>query len=83
MENTSKAPDLEGLHCVMHRIAEQIRIMNEPNAGLIQHLATNNSPPPAAPVKEVSRSCRPRRLGDRESQVAKALIGPEIADPDH
>ena len=39
MANTSQAPDLEGLHREMHGIAEQIRIMNENNARLIQHLS--------------------------------------------
>ena len=42
MANTSQASDLEGLYREMHGIAEQIRIMNENNALLIQHLTTNN-----------------------------------------
>ena len=45
MANTSQAPDLEGLPREMHSIAEQIRIMNENNARLIQHLTTNNPHP--------------------------------------
>ena len=45
MGNTNQALDLEGLHREMHGIAEQIRIMNENNIRLIQHLAMNNSPP--------------------------------------
>ena len=73
MSNTSQAPDLEGLHYEMHEIAEQIRIMNKNNARLIQHLTTNNSPPPVVPIPEVSRSCRPRRLGDCESQSRQSM----------
>ena len=68
-ENTSQAPDLKGLYREMHNIAEQIKIMNENNACLIQHLTTNNPPPSVAPVlEEVDQSCRSYRLGDRESQ---------------
>ena len=46
MANTSQAPDLDGLHREIHNIVEQIRIMNQNNARLIQHLPTNNLPPP-------------------------------------
>ena len=54
MANTSQALDLEGIHREMHEIAEQIRIMNEINAHLVQHLTTNNLPPTTTPVpKEV------------------------------
>ena len=42
MANTSQAPDLEGIHREMYGIVEQIRIMNEINARLVQHLATNS-----------------------------------------
>ena len=52
----------------MHGITEQIRIMNENNACLIQHLAPNNPPPHAVLVLEVSQSRRPRRSRDREYQ---------------
>ena len=52
MANNSQALDLEGIHREMHGIAEQIRIMNEINARLVQHLATNNPPHPTAPVQE-------------------------------
>ena len=87
MAGSNQAPDLEGLHREMHDIAKQNRIMNENNACLIQHLATNNVPPLAAPIPpEVERSHRSRRLGDRESQsrqVVKALVGPEIDNTDH
>ncbi|GFZ01116.1 hypothetical protein Acr_14g0007510 [Actinidia rufa] len=67
--DNSQALDLEGLHREMHGIAEQIRIMNENNARLIQHLTTNNPPPlPAAPVPEIERSRRSQQSGDDESQ---------------
>ena len=57
MANTSQVPDLEGIHREMHGIAEQIRIMNEINARLVQHLAINNLPSATAPVPdEVDRS---------------------------
>ncbi|GFY99208.1 hypothetical protein Acr_13g0006090 [Actinidia rufa] len=49
MANTSQAPDLEGLHREIHGMAEQMRVMNENNARLIQLLAAANLPPPAAP----------------------------------
>ena len=69
MENTSQTLDLEGLHREMHGIAEQIRIMNENNVRLIQHIATNNPPPAAAPIQEeVYRFRHSRRSGDRKSQ---------------
>ena len=68
MLNTSQASNLEGLHCEMHGIVEKIRIMNENNACLIQHLSTNKPPLPTAPIPEVSRSLHPHQLGDRESQ---------------
>ena len=65
MANTSQAPDLEGLHREIHGMAEQIRIMNENNARLIQHLAATNPPPPIVPlVLDIQRS---RRLGDDNS----------------
>ncbi|GFS43540.1 hypothetical protein Acr_00g0085640 [Actinidia rufa] len=58
MANTSQAPDLEGLHREMHGIVEQIKIMNENNACLIQHLSINNMPPTTTPIqKEANRSC--------------------------
>ena len=60
MAKISQALDLEGLHREMHGIAEQIRIMNENNARLIQHLTTNNPPPLTAHVPKVSRSRHPR-----------------------
>ena len=52
MADTNQAPDLEGLHREMHVVAEQIRIMNEINACLVQHLATNNSHPAITLVPE-------------------------------
>ena len=59
MANTNQALDLEGIHHEMHGITEQIRIMNEINARLIQHLATNNPTSPIALVpEEADRSHR-------------------------
>ena len=53
----------------MHGIAKEIRIMNENNAHLIQHLTTNNPPPPVVPIlEEVGRSHCPHQSGDCESQ---------------
>ncbi|GFZ14714.1 hypothetical protein Acr_24g0009040 [Actinidia rufa] len=40
MVNASQASDLESIHHEMYGIAEQIKIMNEINALLVQHLAT-------------------------------------------
>ena len=59
MENISQTPDLKGFHREMHEIAEQIRIMNENNARLVQYLITNNPPPLAVLVPKVGRSFRP------------------------
>ena len=53
MANTSPTLDLVGLHREMQGIVEQIMIMNENNAHLIQHLATNNPPPPSAPIPKL------------------------------
>ena len=53
----------------MHGIAEYIRIMNDFNAHLVQHLATNNLPPAIALVHEEADQSRiSRRLGDRDYQ---------------
>ncbi|GFZ02411.1 hypothetical protein Acr_15g0010190 [Actinidia rufa] len=69
MADNSQAPNIEGLHREMHGIAEQIRIMNENNACLIQHLATNNPPSPATPIPlEIEWSHCSRRSGNYESQ---------------
>ncbi|GFS42938.1 hypothetical protein Acr_00g0082700 [Actinidia rufa] len=69
MANTSQALNLEGLHREMHGIAKQIRIMNENNARLIQHLATSNPPYAVTPIqKEGNRSRCSHRSGDHDSQ---------------
>ncbi|GFZ21568.1 hypothetical protein Acr_29g0007300 [Actinidia rufa] len=69
MANTSQASDLEGIHGDMHGITKQIKIMNEINARLVQHLATNNPLPPAAPIPEdVDRSHRSCQSSDQDSQ---------------
>ncbi|GFZ00651.1 hypothetical protein Acr_14g0002860 [Actinidia rufa] len=55
MANARQVPDLEGLHHEIHGMAEQMRVMNENNARLIQLLAAANPQPPAAPsVPDVS-----------------------------
>ncbi|GFS41523.1 hypothetical protein Acr_00g0074860 [Actinidia rufa] len=65
MANTGQALDLEGLHCEIHSMAEQMRVMNENNARLIQLLATVNPPPLAAPpIPDVEQSHRSHRSGD-------------------
>ncbi|GFS38726.1 hypothetical protein Acr_00g0059080 [Actinidia rufa] len=45
MANASPVPDLEGLHHEIHGMAEQMRVMNENNARLIQLLAAANPQP--------------------------------------
>ncbi|GFY84520.1 hypothetical protein Acr_03g0012940 [Actinidia rufa] len=66
--NAGQASDLEGIHCEMHGIAEQIRIMNEINARLVQHLATNNPPPVTTPIPEdADRSRRTHQSGNHDS----------------
>ena len=52
MAGTNQAPNPEWVHHDMHDIVEKIRIMNEINAQLMQHLATNNSAPATFPVFE-------------------------------
>ncbi|GFZ18658.1 hypothetical protein Acr_27g0003970 [Actinidia rufa] len=68
MANTSQASDLEGLHREMHGIAEQIRIMNENNARLIQHLSMNN-PPPASTTQKIK---------DLDAQIDAINIGASV-----
>ncbi|GFS32204.1 hypothetical protein Acr_00g0021330 [Actinidia rufa] len=69
MANTSQVPDLEGLHREIHGMAEQMRIMNDNNAHLIQHLTTNNLPPPhVARIPEV-----PRRQNKSTTQKIRDL----------
>ncbi|GFY95388.1 root hair defective 3 GTP-binding protein [Actinidia rufa] len=69
MANTNQAPDLESIHCEMHGIFEQIRIMNEINSHLMQHLAINNPPPATAPLPEdADRSHRSFQSGDQDLQ---------------
>ncbi|GFY95600.1 hypothetical protein Acr_10g0009850 [Actinidia rufa] len=65
MANTIQAPDLEGLHREIHGMAEQMRVMNENNARLIQLLIAANPPPLAAPpIFDVERSRHSHRSGD-------------------
>ncbi|GFZ19274.1 hypothetical protein Acr_27g0010130 [Actinidia rufa] len=71
MANASQVPDLEGLHHEIHGMAEQMRVMNENNARLIQLLAAANPQPPAAPsVPDVERSRHSNRSGDRSHNVS-------------
>ncbi|GFY86387.1 hypothetical protein Acr_05g0000260 [Actinidia rufa] len=74
MANTSQAPDLEGLYCEIHNMVEQMKIMNENNTRLIQHLTTNHQPPLAAFAPDVvDRTRRTKRLGDSESQSHQSI----------
>ena len=58
--------------------------MNENNARLIQHLATNNPPPLAAPIPpKIEWSHYSRRLDDRESRSCQSTGRAEIVDADH
>ncbi|GFS34896.1 hypothetical protein Acr_00g0036670 [Actinidia rufa] len=71
MANASQVPDLEGLHHEIHGMAEQMRVMNENNARLIQLLAAANPQSPAAPsVPDVERSRHSNRSGDRSHNVS-------------
>ncbi|GFS37771.1 hypothetical protein Acr_00g0053840 [Actinidia rufa] len=71
MANASQVPDLEGLHHEIHGMAEQMRVMNENNARLIQLLAAANPQPPAAPsIPDVERSRHSNRSGDRSHNVS-------------
>ncbi|GFS38923.1 hypothetical protein Acr_00g0060220 [Actinidia rufa] len=80
MANASQVPDLEGLHHEIHGMAEQMRVMNENNARLIQLLAAANPQPPAAPsIPDVERSRHFNRSGDRSHNVSteRARVGAE------
>ncbi|GFY87298.1 hypothetical protein Acr_05g0009370 [Actinidia rufa] len=71
MANASQALDLKGIHREMHRIPEQIRIMNEINVHLVQHLATNNLPHVALPIpKNADRS---RHFTSRATKICKII----------
>ncbi|GFY93431.1 hypothetical protein Acr_08g0018270 [Actinidia rufa] len=78
MANTSQVPDLEGLHHEIHGMAEQMRVMNENNARLIQLLAaTNPQPQPAPPVPGIERSHHSSRSGGRSNNpgIEQARVG--------
>ncbi|GFZ06494.1 hypothetical protein Acr_18g0006640 [Actinidia rufa] len=71
MANASQVPDLEGLHHEIHGMAEQMRVMNENNARLIQLLAAANPQPPAAlSIPDVERSRHSNRSGDCSHNVS-------------
>ncbi|GFS38388.1 hypothetical protein Acr_00g0057190 [Actinidia rufa] len=80
MADTNQVLDLEGLHREIHGMAEQMRIMNENNARLVQLLATANPPPPAAPpIPDIERSHHSNRLGVRFQQWEARRWGEEGA----
>ncbi|GFZ14445.1 RING/U-box superfamily protein [Actinidia rufa] len=83
MANTSQVLDLEGIiHHEMHGIAEQIRIMNEINARLVQLLVTNNPPLATALVpKEADRSRRPSDHDSHSRQSAESRSSSRTQDP--
>ncbi|GFZ06594.1 hypothetical protein Acr_18g0007640 [Actinidia rufa] len=65
MANTSQVLDLEGLHREIHGRAEQMRLMNENNAHLIQLVVAAHPPLPAAPpIPDAERSHCYHRSGD-------------------
>ncbi|GFZ21446.1 hypothetical protein Acr_29g0006080 [Actinidia rufa] len=73
MANTSQVPDLEGLHHEIHGMAEQMRVINENNARLIQLLAAANpQPQPAPPVPGIERSRHSSRLRGRSNNPAES-----------
>ncbi|XP_057464641.1 uncharacterized protein LOC130754441 [Actinidia eriantha] len=67
MANTSQVPNLEGLHHEIHGMAEQMRVMNENNARLIQLLAAANPRPPAPPIPDIERSRHSSRSRGRSN----------------
>ncbi|GFY88878.1 hypothetical protein Acr_06g0008180 [Actinidia rufa] len=85
MANTSQAPNLEGLHREIHGMAEEMRIMNENNACLVQLLTMANPQPPAAPpipdIEGRRRSPSPprrERSSSSESSEVPAVGGEEM-----
>ncbi|GFZ15777.1 hypothetical protein Acr_25g0001860 [Actinidia rufa] len=52
MAGASQVPDLKGIHRERHNVAEKIKIMNEQDARLVPHLATNNPSPTITPIPE-------------------------------
>ncbi|GFZ02701.1 hypothetical protein Acr_15g0013090 [Actinidia rufa] len=74
MANASQVPDLEGLHHEIHGMAEQMRVMNENNARLIQLLAAANPQPPSCAIprdrhRAPSPSLRERSSSSESSQT--------------
>ncbi|PSS08067.1 Retrotransposon gag domain protein [Actinidia chinensis var. chinensis] len=67
--NTSQISDQERLHREIHGMAEQMRVINENNARLVQLLAAANPPPPAAPpIPDIERSHHSHCSGDDHSR---------------
>ncbi|GFY91069.1 hypothetical protein Acr_07g0012650 [Actinidia rufa] len=75
MANASQVPNLEGLHREIHGMAEQMRIMNENNARLVQLLTAANPPPPAAPpIPDIERSHHSNCSGGSSSKSSEVPI---------
>ncbi|GFS36147.1 hypothetical protein Acr_00g0044360 [Actinidia rufa] len=73
MANTSQVPNLEGLHHEIHGMAEQMRVMNENNARLIQlFAAANPQPQPTPPVPGIERSRHSSRSRGRSNNPAES-----------
>ncbi|GFS34433.1 hypothetical protein Acr_00g0034020 [Actinidia rufa] len=69
MANTTQAPHLERLHRGIHGMVEQMKVINENNARLIQLLVATNPPPLVMPpFPDIERSHHSHRSGDDHSQ---------------
>ena len=67
MANSNQVPNLKGIHRKMHDIAEQIRVMNELNARLVQHLTQTPALTTVPILKGLNRSHRSHRYGDQDT----------------
>ncbi|GFS36358.1 hypothetical protein Acr_00g0045530 [Actinidia rufa] len=92
MANTSQAPDLDSLYREIHGMVEQIRVMNENNACLIQLLAATNPPPrpvappvpdieaPAMPVIQLLSNNVPKTLSVLQNKADKYIAAKELEE---